>query len=114
MKEVREETGIECEVERLVAVCTTVSDWGSAWSRSTRWCSTAAPPGAPCEPHPLECDDVGWFSRDALPEPLAPGAHMGERSWLDLAFAAIDGEASEVAFDPPRDEPWRTPTDTDE
>ncbi len=71
--------------------------------------------GATLEPHPLECADVGWFSRDALPEPLAPGAHGGGRSWLDLAFTAIAGDASEVAFDPPRDDPGAPrPTPTSE
>jgi ADP-ribose pyrophosphatase YjhB (NUDIX family) len=113
VKEVREETGIECEVERLVAVYDGLRLGFSVVPLYSLVFHCRATGGS-LHPHPLECDDVGWFSRDALPEPLAPGAHMGERSWLDLAFAAIDGEAADVAFDPPRDAPWRTPSDTDE
>jgi len=113
VKEVREETGIDCRVERLVALYDGLRlGFSIVPLYSLVFHCTAT--GGTLEPHPLECADVGWFSRDALPEPLAPGAHEGERSWLDLAFAVIDGDASEVAFDPPRDEPWRTPTDADE
>jgi hypothetical protein len=52
--------------------------------------------------HPLETSAVGFFARDALPQPLA-GAHR----WLDIAFAAIDGEPRETWFDPPREPIWR-------
>ena len=38
--------------------------------------------GGELTPHPLETDDVGWFGRDALPEPLA-----GFEQWGELAFA---------------------------
>jgi len=47
--------------------------------------------------HPLETLDVGWFSRDNLPDALAATGH-----WVDQAFAAIDGEVRPTAFDPPR------------
>jgi hypothetical protein len=52
--------------------------------------------------HPLETSAVGFFARDALPQPLA-GAHR----WLDIAFAAIDGEPRDTWFDPPREPIWR-------
>lgn len=52
--------------------------------------------------HPLETRQVGFFARDALPWPLAGG----ER-WVDLAFAAIDGEERPCEFDAPRTPPWR-------
>ena len=52
--------------------------------------------------HPLETRDVGFFARDALPQPLA-GAHR----WADLAFRAIDGEVFPADFDPPRTPVWR-------
>ena len=50
----------------------------------------------------LETEDVGFFSRDALPEPLA-----GAARWVDLAFAAIEGRQVNAVFDPPRTPPWR-------
>jgi hypothetical protein len=58
--------------------------------------------GGELQGHPLETSAVGFFARDALPQPLA-GAHR----WLDLAFRAIDGEKVDPWFDPPRDPPWR-------
>src|SRR5690606_15574107 len=51
--------------------------------------------------HPLETRDVGWFARDAMPEPLA-----GADQWLDHAFRAIDGEEVGVLYDEPRERPW--------
>ncbi len=112
VKEVREETGIECEVERLVAVYDGLRLGFSVVPLYSLVFHCRATGGS-LRPHPLECDDVGWFARDALPEPLAPAARMGERSWLDLAFAAIDGDAADVAFDPPREQPWRSETEAD-
>ena len=47
------------------------------------------------------CPRCGWFARDALPEPLA-----GLESWVDDAFAAIEGSPNEVRFDPLRSNPW--------
>jgi hypothetical protein len=52
--------------------------------------------------HPLETRQVGFYPRDRLPQPLA-GAHR----WVDLAFAAIDGEERPCSFDPPRSPTWR-------
>jgi hypothetical protein len=53
-------------------------------------------------PHPLETADVGWFSEDELPWPLA-----GAAQWKAHAFAAIRGEDVEVMFDRPRSPVWR-------
>ena len=61
--------------------------------------------GGELQAHPLETSDCGWFARDALPEPLA-----GLESWVDDAFAAIDGNLAEVRFDPPRSVPWQEET----
>jgi hypothetical protein len=58
--------------------------------------------GGELKGHPLETSAVGFYARDALPQPLA-GAHR----WLDLAFKAIDGEPVETWYDPPRAPPWR-------
>jgi hypothetical protein len=58
--------------------------------------------GGELQGHPLETRQVGFYPRDALPQPLA-GAHR----WADLAFAAIDGEQRPCDFDLPRTPPWR-------
>ncbi len=60
--------------------------------------------GGELEPHPLECLDVGWFARDALPEPLASGS-----LWVQAAFDAIDGKVVPSFFDAPRGEVWNHP-----
>ena len=61
--------------------------------------------GGELAPHPLECADVGFFSRDTLPDPM-PGAER----WVDHAFAAIRGEAIDVAYDVPREPVWKEQT----
>ena len=101
MKEVREETGIDCEVVRLLAVLdglrlgfTHVPLYSVVFHCRALGGELAA--------HPLETSAVGWFAADALPEPLAGADH-----WRDLAFAAIRGEPIEPLFDPPRPEIWR-------
>ena len=58
--------------------------------------------GGTLKAHPLETEDVGFFSRDSLPEPLA-----GVGRWGPNAFAAIRGEHVEVLFDRPRRDVWR-------
>lgn len=101
VKEVHEETGIECEVIRPIAVLdglrlgfTHVPLYSLVFQcRAT---------GGELKAHPLECQDVGWFAADALPEPLA-----GAELWGQHVFAALRGEPIEVLFDLPRDPPWR-------
>jgi len=58
--------------------------------------------GGALKGHPLETSAVGFFARDALPQPLA-----GADRWVDLAFKAIGGEPVAPWFDPPRAPPWR-------
>jgi hypothetical protein len=55
--------------------------------------------------HPQECTDVGWFSEDAMPQPLA-----GREQWATV-FAALRGEPVDVYFDVPRDPVWHEPND---
>ena len=102
VKEVYEETGIECEPVRLIAV---LDGLRLGFTRIPLYslvfqCRVI---GGELQAHPLECMDVGWFAEDHLPFPLA-----GVDRWGPAAFAAIRGESVEVVFDPPRTPPWRT------
>ena len=101
-KEVFEETGIEVEPLRLIAVLdglrlgfTTVPLYSLVFH-----CRAV---GGHLERHPLETRDVGWFSEDELPSPLA-----GAERWRPAAFAAIRGEPVDVIFDRPRKPMWRS------
>jgi ADP-ribose pyrophosphatase YjhB (NUDIX family) len=102
VKEVAEETGIDVEPVRLVAVF----DGLRLGARGLPFYSLVfhcRPFGGELRPHPLEARAVGWFAEDALPEPLAGGGH-----WRELAFRAIRGEVSDVVFDMPRRSTWRS------
>lgn len=101
VKEVYEETGIEVEPSRLIAVFDGLR-LGFARVPMYSLVFHCKMIGGELAGHPLETDAVGFFARDALPWPLAGGAR-----WVDLAFAAIDGEKRPVEFDPPRTPPWR-------
>jgi len=101
VKEVLEETGIEVEPVRLVMVLdglrlgfTQVPLYSLVFHLRNV--------GGTLEAHPLECADVGWFSEDSLPAPLA-----GAGVWSAHAFAAIRGEPVDVLFDWPRRPVWR-------
>jgi ADP-ribose pyrophosphatase YjhB (NUDIX family) len=101
VKEVFEETGIEVEPVRLIAVLdglrlgfTQVPLYSLVFH-----CKVL---GGELRRHPLECTDVGWFAEDRLPSPLA-----GASRWSVPAFQALRGEVVDVAFDPPRQPPWR-------
>lgn len=101
VKEVWEETGMEVEVVRLLAV---LDGLRLGFSRVPMYtlvflCRVL---GGELQGHPLETSDVGFFGRDALPEPTA-----GANIWGEFAFGAIDGNRDPVFFDPPRDPPWR-------
>lgn len=104
VKEVREETGIACEVDRVLMVLdgqrlgfTHVPLYSIVYL-----CRAV---GGDLQAHPLETTDVGFFSRDALPEPLA-----GFGQWGDHVFRAIDGEDVPVWFDEPRSDVWAIDT----
>ena len=101
VKEVHEETGIECEVVRLVAV---LDGLRQGYSRIPLYSLVflCRATGGSLAPHPLECLDAGFYAEDALPQPLAAGD-----DWKDVAFAAIRGELPDVLFDHPRDPIWR-------
>jgi ADP-ribose pyrophosphatase YjhB (NUDIX family) len=102
VKEVAEETGIECEVVRLIAV---LDGLRLGFTRIPLYslvfhCRAL---GGDLEAHPLECMDVGWFSQDAMPEFVAGLDHWGEH-----AFKAIRGESVGVLYDQPRTPPWQS------
>jgi len=101
VKEVFEETGMQVEPVRLIAVLdglrlgfTTVPLYSLVFH-----CRVV---GGELRRHPLECLDVGWFAESALPSPLA-----GASRWRMPAFSALRGETVDVVFDPPRQPPWR-------
>jgi ADP-ribose pyrophosphatase YjhB (NUDIX family) len=101
VKEVHEETGIECEVVRPIAI---LDGQRRGFTRIPLislvfQCRVT---GGELAAHPLECRDVGFFAEDALPEPTA-NADL----WADQAFRAIRGEDLPVLFDQPRTPPWR-------
>lgn len=102
VKEVAEETGIDCEPVSLISV---IDGQRMGFSRFGMYmllfhCRAT---GGELTPHPLETSDVGWFAASALPERTA-----GASWWGPIAFAAIAGEPSPALFDPPRDPVWRT------
>ena len=100
VKEVHEETGIDVTADRLVMAFDGMRA-GSPIPHYTLVFS-CTPIGGELLAHPQECDDVGWFAEDALPEPLFWGDF-----WRERAFAAIRGERGDVWFDPPRQPVWR-------
>jgi ADP-ribose pyrophosphatase YjhB (NUDIX family) len=101
VKEVKEETGIECEVVQLLAV---LDGLRLGFTRIPLYsvvfhCRAI---GGDLDAHPLECKDVGFFAEDAL-----PGFVAGVERWGPSAFAAIRGEPVQVLYDHPRTPPWR-------
>jgi ADP-ribose pyrophosphatase YjhB (NUDIX family) len=101
VKEVEEETGIEVEPLRLVAVF----DGLRLGARALPFYSLVfhcRAIGGELRPHPLETQDVGWFPESGLPAPLAGAGH-----WKELAFKALRGEHFDVMFDLPRRATWR-------
>ncbi|HUY63458.1 MAG TPA: NUDIX hydrolase N-terminal domain-containing protein [Acidimicrobiales bacterium] len=101
VKEVLEETGIEAEPLRLIAV---LDGLRLGFTRVPLYslvfhCRAV---GGELRAHPLECADVGWFSLDNLPQPLA-----GAERWGRHVFAALRGEHVDVLFDRPRQPMWR-------
>lgn len=101
VKEVKEETGIDCEVVRPIAVLDGQRRGFTRIPLVSLVFQCRAVEGT-LAPHPLECLDVGFFAEDALPEPT-----VGTELWAAHAFQAIRGEDVPVLFDRPRTPPWR-------
>jgi len=102
VKEVAEETGIECEVERLIA-CYDGLRRGFSPVPLYSLVFLCRATGGELRPHPLECDDVGWFDPDGLPDPLASGG-----AWVEHAVASMGDDPPPAVFDEPRLEVWRS------
>lgn len=101
VKEVLEETGIEAEPVRLIAV---LDGLRLGFTRIPLYslvfqCRAV---GGELKAHPLETRDVGWFSLDALPQPLA-----GAERWGAHVFRALRGEHVDVLYDTVRAPMWR-------
>jgi ADP-ribose pyrophosphatase YjhB (NUDIX family) len=101
VKEVLEETGIECEPMQLLGV---VDGQRMGFSRFGMYmllfhCRAT---GGTLQGHPLETSGLGWFAADAL-----PSATAGIEWWGQMAFNAINGERSIATFDSPRPTVWR-------
>lgn len=101
VKEVQEETGIECEVVAPLAI---LDGLRLGFTRLPLYslvfhCRAV---GGSLAAHPQECLDVGWFTKDTLPTPLA-----SVDRWVDLAFDAIEGREYTTSFDAPRQPVWR-------
>jgi len=101
VKEVAEESGIDCEPRRLIAV---IDGQRMGFSRFGMYmllfhCHAT---GGELHTHPLETSDVGWFAEGSFPERTA-----GADWWSAMAFAAIRGEELPVQFEAPRDPVWR-------
>ena len=101
IKEVFEETGIECEPVSLITVLDGLR-LGFTHMPLYTLVFHCRMIGGELRGHPLETRAVGFFGRDNLPWPLA-----GVQRWGELAFAAIDGEVRPCDFDLPRIPPWR-------
>jgi len=102
VKEVSEETGIECEPLRLLGV---IDGQRMGFSRFGMYMLLfhCVATGGELDAHPLETADVGWFAADSLPEATA-----GAQWWGPMAFDAIAGVESPATFDSVRSPIWRT------
>jgi len=102
VKEVKEETGIDVEVVRLIGV---FDGLRLGFTRIPLYslvflCRAV---GGELLGHPLETLDVGWFRPDDLPHPTA-----GVEHWGPQAFAALRGEDVDVLYDVPRTRVWES------
>jgi ADP-ribose pyrophosphatase YjhB (NUDIX family) len=105
VKEVSEETGIECEPQRLIGV---IDGQRMGFSRFGMYMLLfhCVATGGELRAHPLETSDVGWFAANELPEATA-----GAQWWGPMAFDAIAGVDAPATFDSVRSPVWRSDDD---
>jgi ADP-ribose pyrophosphatase YjhB (NUDIX family) len=101
VKEVEEETGIEVEPVRLIAVLDGLRLGMSRYPLYSLLFHCRAI-GGELNAHPLEVADLGWFTEDSLPSPL-----VGLERWGERVFAAARGEVHDVLYDSVREPLWR-------
>lgn len=103
VKEVLEETGIECVPEGVIAV---LDGMRMGFTRIPLYSIVflCRATGGDLKAHPLETADVGWFAEGEL-----PAMTVGLSQWGAHAFAAIRGEPVDVLYDEPRPQPWHDP-----
>ncbi len=101
VKEVLEETGIEAEPVKLIAV---LDGLRLGFTRIPLYSLVfhCRATGGELKAHPLETRQVGWFALDSLPSPLA-----GAERWGEHVFAALRGEHVDVLYDTVRRPMWR-------
>jgi ADP-ribose pyrophosphatase YjhB (NUDIX family) len=104
VKEVEEETGILAEPVRLIGVLDGLR-LGTSRIPLYSLLFFCRQIGGELHPHPLECSDAGWFTRDDLPSPI-----LGAERWAAPIFAAIDGKSRDVYYDTLRRPVWREST----
>lgn len=96
LKEVYEETGVQAKVVRPIAIFDSYRMGISKLSFYSILFHCQYVEGE-LAPHALECADVGWFTKEALPKSLA-----GHKRWIDIVFSAFASGDTPVYFDPPR------------
>ena len=101
VKEVLEETGIEVEPIRLIAV---LDGLRLGFTRVALFsllfhCRAV---GGELDAAPARVRDVGWFTRETC-----PSRSSGSERWGEHVFAAINGEIREVLYDRVRQPMWR-------
>lgn len=102
VKEVAEETGIDCTPQRLIAVLDSMRHgFTSVPTYSLVYLCRAV--GGELRAHPVETTGVGFFTEDDLPSPLA-----GPDIWVRHAFRSVRGDTTGVLFDAPRRPLWRS------
>ncbi len=74
-REFREEYGMSVEVTALLGVADhLLPDEGQHWVSVSYAARHAS--GTPAIREPAKCTDIGWFTPDALPEPLSAAARL--------------------------------------
>lgn len=96
VKEVREETGLQVTPLRVIGIYDSIKWRGNLSPHLYSILFYCRLDGGELHRHPVETRDIGFFSRDKLPEPL----FVQRTDWFDHAWAAHRGENMETYFDP--------------
>ncbi len=95
VKEVREETGLRVTPVSIIGVYDSAnwrSDLNPHFYSIVFYCRLD---GGKLEPHPVETRGAGFFSRDALPQPLL----RTKTDWVEQAWSAHRGGCVQAYFD---------------